>query len=239
MIFKIKSSVKQLKTNMAKKVLTISVWIISVVSAILVIANIIIIMLAKFSEQLPIESHGSVRENEIIQLKYRIRECPRVSYFYSSPAEHTLYLRVFPDFRSSAGVTLSFFSNSIDNTTYYGRIASCFAKPNSHCSIEIPRNEIFYAVVSADSNMDETVDTILFRWECVYTRNVPLIAGTVFLVVNLLILLIIVFCLCFKVRILKILTKLVRILNVSLNKSKVNTPIQMTFDEMLYTETIY
>ena len=236
MISKLKTCVNQFK--MGKKILTISVWVISVGCLLIAIASIIIIILAKFSEQSPIENHGSVVENGITQLQYKSSNCPRVSYFYTNPTEHTLYIRVIPDSLSVTGITLSLFMESINNKTFHDRLASCFAIPTSQCSIQVPKNVLFYAIVEADSNMDETVDTVLFRWECLYTTNVPLITGVIFLTVSMVILISTVTCVCSKVRIVKMLTKLVGILNESLNK-EVNTPVQLTLDEMLYTEPIH
>ena len=205
------------------------------VFATLAIASIVIILLAKLSEQPPSELHGSVEENKMIELEYNINNCPRVSFFYSNPSEQTLFLRVIPDSQSTVGVTLSFFRYSIDNTTYFERITSCFATPASQCSIEIPKNRLPHAVLAADSNMDETVDTVLFRWECMYTTNVPLITGIVFLIVSVFILLTVISCFSLRFRVLKIIA----ILNENLNKPEMDTGMQMTLDEILTTEAIH
>ena len=235
---KLKTYLSQLKMKMEKNILAVAVWTVSVVCVLIVVSSTIVIILAKLSEESPTEYHGFVNENEITQLKYESANCPKISYFYRNPTENTLYLKVIPDTLSTAGVMLSLFRYS-NSSVLSGRLASCFAAPGSQCSIQIPKNVLFHAAVTADSNMDNTVDTILFRWECLYTTNVPLITATVLLTVNLSILLIVVSCVCARVRILKMLTRLVSNLNNILNEGDaIKTPVQLTLDDMLYTDPI-
>ena len=172
--------IDEVKVKFERHALSVTIFVVILLCSIIAVPSLIVLILAKVSEQPPTMFHTTVEEGKVTQLDFSTENCPKISFFYSNPAEQDLYLQIIPDTLSKSGISLSFFSSqtSNDSNIYFNRFALCYALPGDSCTIAIPKNVFFYAVIEGDSNYDDIVDTMIFRWECLYTTNVPLITST-------------------------------------------------------------
>ena len=220
---------------------SIIVFVIIFVSSIIAIPSLIILILAKVSEEPAIEFHTTVEEGKVTRLDFSTENCPKISFFDPNPAEQNLYLKIIPDTLSKSGISLSFFSSqtSNDSNIYFNRFALCYAVPEHSCSIAIPKNVFFYAVIEGDSNFDDIIDTMIVRWECSYTTNAPLIASTVLFTLSMVIIITTLVCVYLKESILVNVTKWIGRLHNILTNSQVNeeTPQEINLEEMLKLPT--
>ncbi|KAI6659178.1 hypothetical protein LOD99_14852 [Oopsacas minuta] len=241
---KITPRITEAKMNIERKILTITVYTILIICIVIAIPTVIILILAKVGEEPATVFHSTVDEGGSTRLEFTTENCPKISYFYSNPSELNLYLKIFPDTLSKAGITLSFYTSrsSNDSNIYFGRLALCYASPGSQCSLLIPKHVLFYPIVTADSNLDGDIDTIIFRWECLYTMNDPLIVTTVLFTLCLYVIFTILTFLYFRKRIIGTITNCFEnihaFIRAAQNEEKVlKTPTELTIDEMFRTDT--
>ena len=217
--------------------LSITVFAIILISSIIAIPSLIVLILAKVSEESATEFHTTVEEGKVTRLDFSTENCPRISYFYSNPAQQDLYLKIIPDTLTKSGISLSFFSSQSQNDSniYFNRLAICYALPGYSCSIAIPKNVFFYAVIEGDSNHDDVIETMIFRWECLYSTNAPVIASTVLFTLSMATIITTLICVYFKQCILVNITKWIGRLHVTLTETQLNEKIPqvMNLEEIL------
>ena len=226
------------KVGMQNRACTVCTISLIVASVIVIIPSMIILILAKVSEEQPRVFHASVQENASTLLSFDTAECPKVAYFYDNPAQQKLYLRIYTDSRAIAGLSLSFYSEE-KSGRYFGRFALCYAIPSSSCELQIPKNTHFYALVEADSDLNSEISTVIFRWECHFSTNAPLIIGSVFFGLSIGIILVIGLCWYLKSNIIQLavstenrLHLLLKQVGAGEEKRDLETPQQYVFEDL-------